>query len=86
MNGNGNGNGNGHAREEDAALAAILRVLAEAPPGGQRFSLIKAARQYGRDAIESHPAELAALPTDVRVRLLRAAPHQPEAAAPSEIA
>jgi hypothetical protein len=82
-NGNGNGNGHGNGREHDAALAAILRVLADAPPGGQRFSLIKAARQYGRDAIESHTEELAALPEDVRVRLLRAAPSQPE---PSEIA
>jgi len=87
-NGNGSSDGNGHGREDDAALVAILRVLAEAPPGGERFSLIKAARQYGRDAIEAHPEELAALPSDVRVRLLRAAPQQPEPApaAPSEIA
>jgi hypothetical protein len=84
-NGNGNGhtNGNGHERVDDASLAAILRVLATTPPGGERFALVKAARQYGRDAIEDHPAELAALPTDVRIRLLRAAPSQPE---PSEIA
>ena len=86
-NGHGNhtsaGSGNGHAREDDASLAAILRVLATAPPGGQRFALVKAARHYGRDAIEAHAEELAALPEDVRVRLLRAASNQPE---PSEIA
>jgi hypothetical protein len=83
-NGNGTANGNGHAaagsghqREDDAALVAILGALATAPPGGQRFALLKAARQYGRDAIEAHPEELAALPEDVRIRLLRV---------PSEIA
>jgi len=79
-NGNGNGNGhaaNGHQREDDASLVAILKVLATAPPGGQRFALVKAARNYGRDAIEAHPDEVAALPEDVRVRLLRV---------PSEIA
>jgi hypothetical protein len=76
-NGNGNGNGHtdangyGHQREDEASLVAILRVLSTAPPGGQRFALLKAARQYGRDAIEAHPEELAALPEDVRVRLLR---------------
>ena len=70
------------------SLIAILKVLATAPAGGQRFALIKAARLYGRGAIEAHAEELAALPEDVRVRLLRAAPQQPEpaAAAPSEIA
>jgi hypothetical protein len=74
--------------EDDESLLAILRALAVAPPGGQRFALVKAARQHGRDAIEAHTQELAALPEDIRVRLLRAAPHQPEpqAAAPSEIA
>ena len=82
-NGHTNGNGNGSvstndtAREDDASLVAILRVLATAPPGGERFALVKAARHYGRDAIEAHPTELAALPEDVRVRLLRV---------PSEIA
>jgi len=89
---NGNGNGNGTAtaetRDDAPSLTAILRVLATAPAGGQRFALIKAARHYGRDAIEAHAEELAALPEDVRVRLLRAAPQQPEPAgvAPSEIA
>jgi hypothetical protein len=78
-------NGNGHEREDDASLAAILRVLATAPPGGQRFALVKAARHYGRDAIEAHSEELAALPEDVRIRLLRGASHKPEAQ-PSEIA
>jgi hypothetical protein len=67
----------------DASLGEILQTLATTPPGGQRFALVKAARQYGRDAIEAHADELAALPDDVRVRLLRAAPQQPE---PSEIA
>ena len=87
-NGNGVLNGNGHAREDDASLAAILKVLATTPPGAERFALIKAARRYGRDAIDAHAEELAALPEDVRVRLLRAAPQQPEvvAAAPNEIA
>jgi hypothetical protein len=87
-NGNGNGNGHGHEREDDASLVAILRVLAVAPPGGQRFSLVRAARHYGRDAIEAHPEELAALPEELRVRLLRAAQQQPEpeSTAPSEIA
>ncbi|MBV8981938.1 MAG: LPXTG cell wall anchor domain-containing protein [Acidimicrobiia bacterium] len=82
------GNGNSHAREDEASLVAILRMLETAAPGGQRFALIKAARLHGREAIESHTRELAALPEDVRVRLLRAAPGQPEAAAatPSEIA
>jgi hypothetical protein len=88
--GNGNGNGNGHAREDDASLVAILRVLAVAPPGGQRFALVRAARHYGRDAIEAHPEELASLPEELRVRLLRAATHdpdpEPESVAPSEIA
>ena len=85
---NGKGNGNGHQREDEASLVAILRMLESTPPGGQRFALIKAARLHGREAIESHTQELAALPEDVRVRLLRAAPAQPEAAstAPSEIA
>jgi hypothetical protein len=73
---NGNGSGS-HEREDDASLVAILKVLATAPPGGQRFALVKAARHYGREAIEAHPTELAALPEDVRVRLLRV---------PSEIA
>src|SRR5438270_2699652 len=87
-NGNGNGNGNGHARQDDASLVAILRVLAVAPPGGQRFALVRAARHYGRDAIEAHPEELASLPEELRVRLLRAASHEPEPepVAPNEIA
>jgi hypothetical protein len=80
---NGNGNGNGHMHTADASLADILEMLATTPPGGQRFALVKAARHYGREAIEGHADELAALPDDVRVRLLRAAPQQPE---PSEIA
>src|SRR5439155_19464558 len=86
--GHSNGNGNGHEREDDASIVAILRVLAVAPPGGQRFSLVRAARHYGRDAIEAHSEELAALPEELRVRLLRAAQHQtePEPTAPSEIA
>ncbi len=70
----GNGNGNGDGNGNDAALVAILRALAVAPPGGQRFSLIKAARHCGRAAIEARPEELAALPDDVRIRLLRGAP------------
>jgi hypothetical protein len=82
-NGNGQGNGHGHEREDDASLVAILRVLATAPPGGQRFALVKAARNHGREAIEAHAEELAALPEDVRIRLLRTASQQPE---PSEIA
>src|SRR5438270_214266 len=73
---NGNGNGN-------TSLATILEALATAPPGGQRFALVKAARQYGREAIEAHADEVAALPEDVRIRLLRAAPQQPD---PIEIA
>ena len=73
---NGTGNGN-------TSLAAILEALATAPPGGQRFALVKAARQYGREAIEAHGDEVAALPEDVRIRLLRAAPQQPD---PIEIA
>ena len=78
----------GHAREDDASLVAILRVLAAAPPGGQRFALVRAARHYGRDAIEAHPEELASLPEELRVRLLRAASHEPEPepVAPNEIA
>jgi len=75
--------GSGHTREADASLVAILKMLATTPPGGQRFALVKAARQYGREAIEAHADELAVLPDDVRIRLLRAAPQQPE---PSEIA
>jgi hypothetical protein len=87
-NGNGNGNGHHHQREDEASLVAILRVLATAPPGGDRFALIKAARNYGKDAIEAHPEELTALPDDVRIRLLRGPSSQPEPAstAPSEIA
>src|SRR5205814_9450706 len=86
--GNGHSNGHRHEREDDASLVAILRVLAGAPPGGQRFSLVRAARHYGRDAIEAHPEELAALPEELPVRLIRAAPHQtaPEPTAPSQVA
>jgi hypothetical protein len=76
--GNANTDGNG-----DASLATILEALATVPPGGQRFALVKAARQYGREAIEAHADEVAALPEDVRIRLLRAAPQQPD---PVEIA
>ncbi|MBV9410711.1 MAG: hypothetical protein JO148_03895, partial [Acidimicrobiia bacterium] len=85
---NGNGNGHDHEREDEASLVAILRVLATAPPGGDRFALVKAARNYGKDAIEAHPEELAALPDDVRIRLLRGSSNQaePAPAAPSEIA
>jgi hypothetical protein len=74
---------NGIEGNSNASLAMILRDLATTPPGGQRFALVKAARQYGRDAIEAHADEVAALPEDVRIRLLRAAPQQPE---PIEIA
>ena len=78
---NGNGHaGNRHAREDDASLVAILQVLAAAPPGGQRFALIKAARRYGREALEAHAEQLAELPEDVRVRLLRTAPTSTEIA------
>ncbi|MBV8159339.1 MAG: hypothetical protein JO265_00295 [Acidimicrobiia bacterium] len=74
--------GSGHAREDDASLIAVLQALATAPPGGQRFALIRAARNYGREALDAHHDEVAALPDDVRVRLLRTMPPP----VPSEIA
>ena len=54
-----------------AGVAEILRELSTTPPGGRRFALVRQARSHGRDALEAHPDELAALPEDLRQRLLR---------------
>jgi hypothetical protein len=56
---------------ESRSLAVILRELAAAPPGAGRFALIREARAHGLDVIEAHPDELAAIPEDLRTRLLR---------------
>ena len=63
VNGTNGANGEG--------VAGILRELANTPPGGRRFALVRQARSHGRQAIEAHPDELAALPEDLRQRLLR---------------
>ena len=55
----------------ERTAATILRELAAAPPGAARFALIREARALGLDVIEAHPDELAAIPEDLRTRLLR---------------
>ena len=76
---NGNANGNG------AGVAELLRELATTPPGGRRFALVRQARTHGLEAIKAHPEELAALPEDLRQRLLRPTGHDREKQ-PTEIA
>ena len=56
---------------DQRTAAAVLRELASAPPGARRFALIREARAHGIDVIEAHPEELAAIPEDLRTRLLR---------------
>jgi hypothetical protein len=55
-------------------LADILRELADAPPGGHRFALVRAARAYGPEALEEQAELVAALPDDLRVRLTPTSP------------
>jgi hypothetical protein len=58
---------------DQRTVAAVLRELASAPPGARRFALIREARAHGIDVIEAHSEELAAIPEDLRARLLRSA-------------
>jgi hypothetical protein len=60
---------------EGRTAAIALRELAVAAPGAKRFALIREARAFGLDVIEAHPDELAAMPDDLRARLLNAPAH-----------
>lgn len=73
------------AADDHAALADMLRQIAELPDGLQRKALISAAQTFGPSALGAHDDLLEDLPLDVRLSLLRGAfSETPEGGPPAE--